>query len=78
MTRNEYDQLYRLLNKLQTEAPCHNRACVGHMNCEYGVNGCYGEECAIKVVQEVASMMEWQEQEEDYTSLMTHERLRLI
>lgn len=55
MTRNEYDQLYRLLSKLQTEAPCHNRACVGYQQCEYGINGCYGEECAIEVVREVAS-----------------------
>lgn len=72
MTKSEYDQLYKLLNKLQTEATCHNMGCVGRQSCEYGVNGCYGEECAIEVVQEVASMMEWQEQEEDYTSLMTH------
>lgn len=42
------------------------------MNCEYGMNGCYGEECVIEVVQEVASMIEWQEQEEGYISLMTH------
>lgn len=72
MIKDEYDQLYRLLNKLQIEAPCHNRGCVGYMNCEYGVNGCYGEECAIDVVQKVASMMEWQGHEEGYTSLMTH------
>lgn len=58
MTKGEYDQLYRLLCKLQTEAPCHNRACVGYQNCEYGVNGCYGEECVIEIVQEVADMME--------------------
>lgn len=50
MTQNECDQLFRLLCQLQEEAPCHNMACIGHMNCEYGVNGCYGEECAIEVV----------------------------
>lgn len=72
MTKTEYDQLYRLLCQLHTEAPCHNKFCVGYMNCEYGVNGCYGEECAIDVVQKVASMMEWQGHEEGYTSLMTH------
>lgn len=72
MTKNEYDQLYRLLCKLQEEAPCHNMTCVGHMNCEYGVNGCYGEECAIEIVQKVASMMEWQEHEEGYTSSIMH------
>lgn len=72
MTKNEYYQLYKLLNKLQTEAPCHNGVCVGYMNCEYGVNGCYGEECAIEVVQKVADMMEWQEHKEGYTSLITH------
>lgn len=58
MTKGEYDQLYRLLCKLQAEAPCHNRACVGHMNCEYGVNGCYGEECAIEIVQEGVNYLE--------------------
>ncbi|MDD6827972.1 MAG: hypothetical protein PUE12_18035 [Oscillospiraceae bacterium] len=54
MTKNEYDQLFRLLCQLQIEAPCHNRACVGYQQCEYGINGCYGEECAIEVVREVA------------------------
>jgi hypothetical protein len=27
MASSEYDQLHKLLHKLQTEAPCHNRAC---------------------------------------------------
>ena len=55
MTEQDYDQLFRLLNKLQAEAPCHNRTCVGYMNCDYDVNGCYGEECAIDVVMNEVS-----------------------
>ena len=55
MTENDYDHLFRQLNKLMMEAPCHNAVCVGHQNCEYGINGCYGEECAIEVVQEIAT-----------------------
>lgn len=54
MTESDYDQLFRQLCKLQTEAPCHNGRCVGYQNCEYGINGCYGEECAIEIVQENA------------------------
>ena len=55
MTENDYDHLFRQLCNLMTEAPCHNTICVGHQNCEYGINGCYGEECAIEVVQEIAA-----------------------
>ena len=54
MTDKDYDQLFRQLCKLKIEAPCHNGACVEHQQCEYGVNGCYGEECAIDVVREEA------------------------
>lgn len=51
MRENDYDHLFRQLCNIMMEAPCHNRACVGHQNCEYGINGCYGEECAIEVVR---------------------------
>lgn len=54
MNENEYDQLFRLLCKLQTEAPCHNGGCVGTQVCDYGINGCYGNECAIEVVRKEA------------------------
>lgn len=54
MTENGYDHLFRQLCNLQSEAPCHNGACVGHQQCEYGINGCYGEECAIDVVRREA------------------------
>lgn len=58
MTKQDCDQILHLLDKLLTEAPCHNQACVGHMNCNYGVNGCYGEECAIDVIMtEVSQYM---------------------
>ena len=40
---------------LQIEAPCHNGSCVGYMNCNYGVNGCYGGECTIEIVREEAN-----------------------
>lgn len=51
MTGKDYDQLFRLLCKLQIEASCHNRACVGYQQCEYGIHGCYGGECAIEIVR---------------------------
>ena len=50
MTNKDYDQLFRQLCNLRIEAPCHNMACVGHQQCEYGINGCYGSECAIEIV----------------------------
>ena len=54
MTENDYDQLFRQLCKLQTEAPCHNGICIGYQLCEYGINGCYEEDCAIEVVRKKA------------------------
>lgn len=54
MKESDYDQLFRQLCNLMMEAPCHNGGCVGSQRCEYGINGCYGEECAIEVVQKVA------------------------
>lgn len=55
--KEEYDQLFRLLSKLQMEAPCTNGACVGHQVCDYGVSGSYGGECAIDVVRGKAESM---------------------
>lgn len=55
MTENDYNNLFIQLNNLMDNAPCHNGACVGSQNCDYGINGCYGQECAIEVVQSVAS-----------------------
>ena len=57
MTENDYDQLFRQLCNLKKEAPCHNGYCVGYQNCEYGINGCYGEECAIDAVRLEAERM---------------------
>lgn len=54
MRESDYDHLFRSLCKLQIEAPCHNSACVGHLNCEYGVGGSYGEECAIEIIRQEA------------------------
>lgn len=54
MTEKDYDNLFRQLCNLQIEASCHNGACVGHQQCEYGINGCYGSECAIEVVRKEA------------------------
>lgn len=54
MTENDYDQLFRQLSHLMTEAPCHNRGCVGSQRCDFGIYGCYGDECAIEVVQKIA------------------------
>ena len=54
MRENDYEQVFRQLCNLQIEAPCHNGACVGHQNCEYGIYGCYGDECAIDVVRKEA------------------------
>lgn len=55
MTENDYDNLFRQLCNLMMNAPCHNGACLGSQNCEYGINGCYGGECAIEIVQDVAT-----------------------
>ena len=55
MTEKGYDELFRQLCNLQIEAPCHNGTCIGYMDCNYGINGCYGEECAIDVVREEAN-----------------------
>lgn len=54
MRESDYDHLFRSLCKLQIEASCHNGACVGHLNCEYGVGGSYGEECAIEIIRQEA------------------------
>ena len=51
MLECDYDQLFILLDKLQTEAPCHNKGCIGEQCCDYGIFGCYGDECAIEVVR---------------------------
>jgi hypothetical protein len=57
MTENDYNNLFIQLDNLMKNAPCHNGIlpCVGSQICEYGINGCYGEECAIEVVYSVAS-----------------------
>lgn len=51
MTKKEITQLYTLLDKLETEMPCKAKGCVGHLNCECGINGAYGEECAIDTIR---------------------------
>lgn len=55
VTENDYDQLFRQMCNLKTEAPCCNGVCVGHQQCEYGINGCYGDECAIEIVVDEAN-----------------------
>ena len=54
MTDIDYANLIKQLNNLMREAPCHDGACVGSQSCEYGVNGCYGDECAIEIVSNTA------------------------
>lgn len=50
MTKKNIEKLNDLLNELLTISPCRGKSCVGHMNCEFGENGCYGESCAIEDV----------------------------
>lgn len=69
MTEKDYDQLFRQLCNLMIEAPCHNRGCVGFQQCEYGINGCYGEECAIEVVQNVAEQRYYEMRKKNYVSI---------
>ena len=69
MTENDYDQLFRQLCNLMMEAPCHNGACVGAQRCEYGINGCYGEECAIEVVRNVAEQRYYEMRKKNYVSV---------
>lgn len=66
MTKQDYDNIYRLIDKLRTEAPCHNRACVSHINCDYRINSYDREECALTVIlTEVAQYRyrEWKEKQ---------------
>ena len=72
MNENDYDQLFQQLYKLQLEAPCHNGGCVGYQICEYGVNACYGEKCAIQIVQEVA------EQQYEYEKIKANKNELII
>lgn len=51
MDDKELDELDNMLALLLKMAPCKGGACVGHQNCEFGENGCYGESCAIEDVQ---------------------------
>lgn len=51
MSEKDLSQLDQLLCALLRAAPCKGGACLGHMNCEFGGNGCYGESCAIEDVQ---------------------------
>lgn len=50
-------EINNLLNELINAAPCGGGPCIGHMNCEFGENGCYGESCAIEDVQEAIALM---------------------
>lgn len=54
MSEMEYDQLFRLLCKLQMESPCHNKACPGRGSCDMRISGAYGDECAIDTVRDEA------------------------
>jgi len=51
MFEKDLEELNRLLDLLIHAAPCKGGACIGHLNCEFGENGCYGESCAIEDVQ---------------------------
>lgn len=51
MTREELDLLELLLDKLIQVAPCKMGACVGHLCCDFGVHGDYGETCSIADVK---------------------------
>lgn len=47
MEKKKIDKLVKLLQELEEEQICF-RGCPDCMNCNYGVNGCYGSVCAIK------------------------------
>lgn len=52
MVKEQFEELLSLLQELMELAPCGGTGpCVGHMNCEFGENGCYGESCAIEDVK---------------------------
>lgn len=57
MDNKKLEEIKNLLSELMQDAPCKGGACVGHMNCEFGENGCYGESCAIEDVQEAIDCM---------------------
>lgn len=53
MSKEDFDTLLELLDNLMGLAPCGGTgACIGHMNCNFGENGCYGESCAIEDVKD--------------------------
>lgn len=52
MTKDDYNKLYIQLDNLINQAPCKGGLCIGQQKCEYGINGCYGEGCAIEAVQQ--------------------------
>ena len=58
MLDEEYESLFRLLNKLKMEAPCENGACVGQ-RCDYLISGCYGDCCPIDLVREEAESRQY-------------------
>lgn len=57
MDKNRLEELKNLLSELMKSAPCKGGVCVGHMNCNFGENGCYGESCAIEDVQNAIECM---------------------
>ena len=50
MSKVNYNHLFTQLHILQDEAPCHGKGCVGAQKCDYGIDGCYGDQCAIDTV----------------------------
>lgn len=69
MTRKECERLQALLEKLMNEAPCKNGVCVGYQNCEYGIDGSYGGQCAIEIVDREAGYL----QEKIFKKMLTGE-----
>ena len=50
MGKDELNQLITLLKKLQSLQLCKGKYCDSLQSCEYGINGCYGDICAIEYV----------------------------
>lgn len=51
ISEEKLSELERLLDKLLLAAPCKGGPCLGHLNCEFAENGCYGTSCSIEDVQ---------------------------
>lgn len=57
MSKEELNELYTLLIKLQKDSICNGGPCPGYQHCDFGIDCCDGGRCSIEYVQDVISMI---------------------